>query len=249
MLNLLSSLAASTARGWRGTMAGEPAQLPAKPLELFEFEGCPFCRLVRETLTELNLDVLIYPCPKGGQRFRPRLACLGGKLQFPYLMDPNTGESLYESADIIRYLHATYGPQPARPPLLGGVPAQLGSFLASAARGSKGMRTAHPGAAPAQPLELYSFESSPYSRPVRELLCELEIPYLLRNMGKAKMQDMGPPWVRRKFFPEEPVSGRNRQGMHARTGRLQVPFLIDPNTGVEMYESSEIMAYLRQTYG
>lgn len=28
-----------------------------------------------------------------------------------------------------------------------------------------------------------------------------------------------------------------------------VPYLADPNTGVEMFESADIAAYLRDTYG
>jgi glutathione S-transferase len=30
----------------------------------------------------------------------------------PFLVDPNTGVSIGESADIVRYLFATYGAQP-----------------------------------------------------------------------------------------------------------------------------------------
>jgi hypothetical protein len=30
------------------------------------------------------------------------------------------------------------------------------------------------------------------------------------------------------------------------TGRFQVPFLVDPNTGVEMFEGPEIIDYLEQ---
>ena len=70
-------------------------------------------RLVREALTDLDLDVLIYPCPKGGDRYRPLVERLGGKQLFPYLMDPNTGVDLYESADIIDYLYREYGGRPA----------------------------------------------------------------------------------------------------------------------------------------
>jgi len=29
---------------------------------------------------------------------------------------------------------------------------------------------------------------------------------------------------------------------------MQVPFLVDPNTGVAMFESAEIVKYLDQTY-
>ena len=32
---------------------------------------------------------------------------LGGKQRFPFLVDPNTGQQMYESDDIIQYLFAT----------------------------------------------------------------------------------------------------------------------------------------------
>jgi glutathione S-transferase len=83
---------------------------------------------------------------------------------------------------------------------------------------------------------------------VREVLTELELPYLLRSTGKARWEDMGPPWVRKTFFPTTPVAGRNRTRLLERTGRVQVPYLIDPNTGVEMFESADIRAYLERTY-
>ncbi|MES1944681.1 glutathione S-transferase [Salinisphaera sp. PC39] len=249
LLDTLSSTLASTARGWRGTVARPAARQPAQPLELYEFEGCPFCRLVREALTELDLDALIHPCPKGGTRYRPVVESLGGKAQFPFLVDPNTGERMYESAAIVDYLYRTYGDRraPRRP--LGGAPALVGSQMATALRGLRGMRADAARRPPEKPLELYSFESSPFSRPVRETLCELEIPYLLRSFGKASGPDMGPPWVRRKFFPDAPVEGRNRKRMREQTGRLQVPYLVDPNTGDALYESQAIVDYLRKTYG
>ena len=31
-------------------------------------------------------------------------------------------------------------------------------------------------------------------------------------------------------------------------GFFQIPYIIDPNTGVEMFESVEIVKYLEQTY-
>ena len=36
--------------------------------------------------------------------------------------------------------------------------------------------------------------------------------------------------------------------MIEKTGRFQVPFLVDPNTGIEMYESNEIVDYLESVY-
>ncbi|ONM04079.1 Thioredoxin family protein [Zea mays] len=64
---------------------------------------------VREMVTVLDLDVLFYPCPQKGPTFRPKVLEMGGKKQFPYMVDPNTGVAMYESDDIIKYLADTYG--------------------------------------------------------------------------------------------------------------------------------------------
>merc|ERR1711881_356332 len=48
----------------------ESFKRPEKPLKLYEFEGCPFCRKVREAIVWLDLDPVVYPCPQGGKRFR-----------------------------------------------------------------------------------------------------------------------------------------------------------------------------------
>ncbi len=246
-VDLLASTLASVSRFGRGINARPAAVRPAVPLELYEFEGCPYCRLVREVLTELDLDAMVYPCPKGGTRWRPQAAALGGKQQFPFLVDPNAGRSLYESADIIAYLFETYGHRP--------VPAawrlrrsqRLSSLAASALRPRAGTR-ARSSRAPDQPLELYSLEASPFARLVRETLSELEIAYLLRNVGRTRLAEFVPPFVRdRLSLPIAPASD-NRKAFQARAGRVMVPYLIDPNTGVEMFESAAIRRYLLETY-
>ncbi|KAK4747694.1 hypothetical protein SAY87_014280 [Trapa incisa] len=86
------------------TISGPPMRL-----QIFEFEACPFCRRVREAMTELDLSVEIYPCPKGSARHRAMVRELGGKEQFPFMIDPNTGVSMYESGDIVKYLFDKYG--------------------------------------------------------------------------------------------------------------------------------------------
>ena len=58
----------------------------------------------------LDLDPVVYPCPQGGKRFREFVQETGGKAQFPYLIDENTGVKMYESDDIIEYLYENYGP-------------------------------------------------------------------------------------------------------------------------------------------
>ena len=245
-LDVLNSTLASTLRLWRGTNVRGGAKQPPKHLQLYEFEACPYCRLVREALTELDLDALILPTPHGGRRFRPKAEKLGGKQQFPFLVDPNTGESMYESADIIAYLYRTYGGRPAPTQLLRPLDVSS-SVLAGLSRLGAGSR-ARPSRSPKRPLELFSFESSPYSRRVRELLSELELPYLLRSTGKARWQDLGPPALRKTFFPDLPVTGRTRQELLERAGKVQVPYLVDPNTDTAMFESEAIRAYLIDTY-
>ena len=205
---------------------GKIGPRPEKKLELFEFEACPFCRKVREALTALDLEATIRPCPKGGQRFRPQVIERGGKAMFPYLVDPNTDTQMYESSDIVAYLYERYGAQaPPRGQRLGPLNILSGT-LASAARPAQG-GFAQPSKAPAQLLELYSFEASPYCRLVREKLCTMELPYVLYNVGKGS--------------PSRPA-------FIERSGKMMVPYLVDPNTGAAMFESRDILRYLKDTY-
>jgi len=83
---------------WGAEVAPEVAadpKRPEKPIVIYEFEACPFCRRVRELVTYLDLEVEIRPCPKGSIRHRNEVADLGGKQLFPFMKDPNTGTSLY----------------------------------------------------------------------------------------------------------------------------------------------------------
>lgn len=240
------SWAASAARLGMGVKVVGRTKQPERLLQLYEFEGCPYCRKVRDALTALDLDAMIYPCPKGGETFRARVKELGGKLQFPFLVDPNTGRQMYESDDIVRYLFATYG-EGAKPGVAFGKPMDASSFLASAFRLGKGTYKVA-ARMPAKPLELWGFEESPFSRIARETLCELEIPYVLHNVGKGANIDWLLPKLRKRFAPDAPMTTENRRRFVARSGMMQVPFLVDPNTGVEMFESAAIRKYLLDTY-
>jgi glutathione S-transferase len=226
MLDVATSVVVTVSRLGAGLTAKPPARRPARLLALYEFEACPFCRKVRDALTELDLEAMIYPCPKGGTVFRPKAIELGGKAQFPYLVDPNTKTSMYESDAIVAYLFATYG---GREPgvLVRGPLATASSALASAFRPTAGSR-ARPSRRPKKPLELWSFEASPFCRIARETLCELELPYLLHNVGK---------------------NSAGRPAFVERSGKMMVPYLVDPNTKSEMFESADITAYLNATYG
>lgn len=195
---------------------------PEKPMVLWDFERCVFSRYVRESLSELDLDADVRPCPMGGTRFRPETEGKG----VPMLEDPNAGLRLRGSREIVRHLHATYGTR-ARSGFLAFPPVRV--VLGVSQRLLTNQRGAHarPSKAPEKPLELWSFEASPYCRLVRATLSELELPYRLHNVAKDSAK-------RPEFL--------------ARAGRLQFPYLHDPNTGVSMFESLEIQRYLEKTY-
>ncbi len=225
-LDIATSLAATLARFGSGARVGPLGQRPEQPLELWEFEGCPYCRKVREALSILDLDAHIRPCPKGGPRYRPELVERAGKAQFPYLFDPNTGTEMYESNDIVSYLFETYGDGRPTWLLRAGPLNDLSAFSVALWRGSSGARY-RDARAPDQELELYSFEASPFCRIVREELCSLELPYLLHNVA---------------------IGSAHREAYVARSGKMMVPYLVDPNAGVEMFESADIVRYLNETY-
>ena len=217
-------------------------------MELFDAEDDAQCRLVREALTELNLDVAIYPCPQGGKRFLTRRNKLAPKADGgPLLHDLNTGHVLHSAARIVPYLFENYGTQPVPMRLAQSLPNAVLGRLASLARGPFGLR-AQPSRQPKQLLTLYSFESSPFSRLVRERLCELELPYHLINLGKLEWADMGPAAFRFIPGPYHPQAGSKRAAFLEKYGKVQVPFLLDPNYKVEMFESQEILHYLNKTY-
>ncbi len=245
--DLFTSTLASGLRGWQGIRARAGSGKPAQLLKLYEFENCPYCRLVREVLTELDLDAEVYPCPKGGERFRPFVIEHGGKAQFPFLIDPNTGAEMYESMEIVRYLYDEYGG--GRLPLKWriGTAQKISSSLASVARITRGTH-----ALKSQPpevlLELYSFEGSPFARPVRELLCQMEIPYILRSCGRSEAGEWLPPKLRDALGIEPDSQLPNRIALLEKEGRQGIPYLYDPNTGTGMFESDDIMDYLRDTY-
>lgn len=242
----IESLVPSLVRALRGTVVRGHRKSPNKLLELYDAEYGPRCRYVRETLTELDLDVLVYPMPRKGERYRSRLAELGGKGEVPFLHDPNTGKCLDDSQAIAEYLYKEYGPEGQTAPRV----RIVSSVLATTLRGLRGVFS-RASEVPDQPLELYSFEASPYARIVRETLCKLEIPYILHNVGKGSGEAIEwlPPYFRLRLAKDYVPHTANRRKLQELGGKMQVPYLVDPNTKVAMYESEKIQQYLRETYG
>ena len=63
---------------------------------------------------------------------------------------------------------------------------------------------------------------------MREALCELELPHVWKSCARGSPK---------------------RQELFDKTGgTMQLPFLEDPNSGVSMFESAEIVDYLKETY-
>jgi glutathione S-transferase len=212
--------------GRRLAEKGSPRTLPPKPIEIYEFEGCPFCRKVREAVSYLDLDVLFLPTPKDGPTYRPKAIELGGKKQFPYMVDPNTGYSLYESDEIIDYLSRTYGDGKMAFQLKLGPLTTVTAGLAMLGRAGRGS-SYRPAKKPAKPLELWAYEASPFCKIVREVLVELELPHIYHSCARGSPK---------------------RQELFERVGHFQAPYLEDPNTGAAMFESADIIDYLEKEY-
>jgi glutathione S-transferase len=205
-------------------------KVPNEPIILYEFEACPFCRKVREACSMLSLSVTFRPTPSNGPRFRPEIKTkYGAKASFPFMKDPNTGVEMFESDDIISYLFKVYGNGQVPWTLKQGSPivpltAGLGVSLARMGAGGS-YRDSNP---PANPLVLWAYEGSPFCKVVRENLCALEIPHTVM------------------FSPR---GSYNRQRLWEKAGRFQVPWLEDPNTGVNLFESEAINEYIEKQYG
>ena len=83
------------------------ANADTKPIIMWSYEASPFCILVRETLTELEIPHLVKTCARGSPK-REELFAAEGRFQAPFINDPNTGVKSFESASIIEYLEETY---------------------------------------------------------------------------------------------------------------------------------------------
>ena len=213
------------------------APRPERPLILYEYDGSPFCKRVREMINLLDLTVEYRPCPGARQgKFSEQLFERTGRRTVPYLIDPNKNTELFESGDQIEYLLTTYGPpeqdfdRKALWPITFEAFSIYTSTLVAVLRnfpGSKRQANARPDNEDMKPLELWGYESSPFVRPVREKLASLCLPHIMVSC---------------------PRGSANRDKMVEKTGRFQVPFLVDPNSGIEMYEGPEIVAYLDSVY-
>lgn len=80
---------------------------PDQMLELYQFEGCPFCQKVRQKLTELQIDFIAHQVEPSGDR--EKVQEVSGQTGVPVLVDSNTDTVMPESDDIVEYLDEHYG--------------------------------------------------------------------------------------------------------------------------------------------
>jgi glutaredoxin len=89
-----------------------PADAPAEDkLALYHFDGCPFCMRVRRAIDVLGIDVELRNIYEDREHFEALME-ERGRATVPVLRitSPNGDERwMPESADIVRYLQATYG--------------------------------------------------------------------------------------------------------------------------------------------
>jgi glutathione S-transferase len=224
--NFAGALAAAAVRVGSGARVTFAGPRPTDVIVLYERESCPHSRLVRETLSELDVDALIKPCPPGESVHNRELRDVSGKGEVPFMIDRSTRVSLGESGKIIRYLTEKYGSRSAPARLRGGPVSLLASRLASTIRGGQ-IRYGEPKRRPELPLELWNYEASPYCRLVRERLGQLGIAHVSHNLARHSPK---------------------RAAFKVRFGREQFPYLFDPNTQLGMFESETILRYLTDTY-
>lgn len=80
---------------------------PDELLEVYQFEGCPYCKKVRQKMKELGLDFIARQVEPNGDR--ERVKEVSGQTGVPVLKDPNTDTVMPESDDIVEYLEEHYG--------------------------------------------------------------------------------------------------------------------------------------------
>ena len=200
-------------------------QAPAEAIVLYDNESSPRCKRVREMMNLLDITFECRPC------FGPNIYNL-----LPCIMDPNVDKTIYGDDDIIGHLLEQYGPPTSSYDSKALWPITFKEFslatsqIAITLRGGTGtvqQSTARPDNANMKPLELWAYECSPFVRPVKEKLSTLGLPHTIVSCSRGS---------------------KNRDRMMDKVGRFQVPYLVDANTGVEMFEGAEIVKYLETVY-
>jgi hypothetical protein len=200
---------------------------PKKPIVIYDDEKSATCRKVREACSMLDLIVEYRPCPGATAGFTDTLKAASlGKDDIPFMFDSNPQmfkPALYGTTDIINHLFNTYGPgEKAIPSSLKG-----GSGNGVARGTGSSNKKARFDNQRMKPIQLYGWEGASYVKPVRECLNSLGLAHVMINCAEGSS---------------------NRKSLESVAKTFQVPYIIDPNTGVKMFESNGIVSFLTKTY-
>lgn len=79
-------------------------------IEIYLAERCPFCVKVRVYMEEKGIPYVLKPVVLGAKTsaVKEELKKIGGKVQVPFLLDPDKKIQMYESDDIISYIEEHY---------------------------------------------------------------------------------------------------------------------------------------------
>jgi hypothetical protein len=213
------------------------APRPKRPLIVYKYNASLYCKGVQETINLLDLTVEYWPCSGARQgKFLDQLYSKTYQRAVPYLINPNRGTKRFESGDQIEYLLMPYGPPEEEfdqkvlwPITFAGFSIYTSTLVVVLWNfpGWQGQANARPDNEDMQPLELWEYKLSPFVHPVREQLGSLCLPHVMVSCP----QDLA-----------------NMDGMVEKMGRFQVPFLVNPNMGIEMFEGPIIVEYLEAIY-
>ena len=181
---------------------------------------------VREALTILDLDCIFYP---------PSPSSSSSSLR---LIDPNTNDNveIQSSGDnVVEYLFKTYGgtdggaiPFMLRRGWLNNLTAAWSVGLRSKSKSSSNTSSNSRRSEVKHPLVYWGYEGSPFCVIAHEAIEDLRLPFLFRPTARGAPK---------------------RQELYDRYRHFQVPYVEDPNTGVALFESKDIVEYLYKTYG
>uniref|UniRef100_A0A7S2HKC8 GST N-terminal domain-containing protein n=1 Tax=Helicotheca tamesis TaxID=374047 RepID=A0A7S2HKC8_9STRA len=230
-------------------------------LKLYDIENSKDCRTVRERITELDLEVgVVIPSASNSRVFTdPEYEYYlseggggggdgdGGQIPRLVALEKDEDEKVITGTEnILSYLDGNFknSNDPLATKEKEDVPIEaakelllsVGFYLPSILRYSRGEKVSSAALStpkntvprPTKPLLLYSYEGNQFCRLVREVLTELDLPYTLKSSGK--------------------LSPRREELAALTGGSTQCPYLVDPNTNVQMAESKDIIAYLYKTY-
>ncbi|KAL3774697.1 hypothetical protein ACHAW5_003769 [Stephanodiscus triporus] len=237
------------------SMSGPAAAFLPVLRRMYDVENDRHCRFVRERITELDLVVeRVMPCARNS-RNRAGLEAEATTTTtttttalLPTLIVEANGKevALSGAENVLRFLDENFSvgavddgddeeeEEDATTTTVRSIAralSELASYLPSVlrvGRGSTVCAAASSNRSTLLPLVLYSYEGNQFCRLVREALTELDLTYELRSCGKG--------------------SSRRGELSELTGGSTACPYLIDPNTGIAMAESKDIVEYLYSKY-